>query len=246
MLLDFEKKEKLCLHREKTSYYNNIFIGSSQCEHNYKVIGGWGFKNGSEPVFPGIYYICGNKAYFKLPDHWYGSCYFGIVFPKIYHVNEVAGSNENTNALVRSKRESVGEIMGDIFSALIPAVGVVLNTHKICQLSTVVDRLSTDTAGGFLMINTEMVAVRSMVLQNRLALDTLLAKEGGVCRMLKAQHCCTYIPDKSVEIKRYVRNITNLEKELKPLEVDSAWKRLTDVIDSLIAVNLMLSELDEI
>ncbi|XP_078518501.1 endogenous retrovirus group 3 member 1 Env polyprotein-like [Lissotriton helveticus] len=233
MLLDFEKKGKLCLHRERTSYYNNIFIGSSECEHNFKVIGGWGFKDRTEPVFPGIYYVCGNKAYFKLPDHLYGSCYCVIVFPKVYHEYEITGSNEETYGLTRSKRASFSDIVGDIFSALIPSVGVVLNTQRICKLSTVVDRLSTDTAGGFLMINTELVAVRSVVLQNRLALDTLLAKEGGVCRMLKSQHCCTYIPDKSVEFKGYVKNITHLEKELKPLKAGSAWKRLTDGLSSI-------------
>lgn len=83
------------------------------------------------------------------------------------------------------------------------------------------------------MINTEMVAITSMVLQNRFALDILLAKEGGVCVMLKVQNCCTYIPDKSKEIGGYIKNITKLHEKLKPLEVDSVWERLTKIRTSI-------------
>lgn len=65
------------------------------------------------------------------------------------------------SGLTRNKRGiSVAEIVGDIFGALIPIVRVILNSHKIRKLSTVVDRLSTDTDGGFLMIDTEMLAIR--------------------------------------------------------------------------------------
>lgn len=42
----------------------------------------------------------------------------------------------------------------------------------------------------------ELVAIRTVALQNRLALDFLLAKEGGTCAII-GQECCTYIPGSS-------------------------------------------------
>ena len=46
-------------------------------------------------------------------------------------------------------------------------------------------------------------------------LDIILAKEGGVCKAIKAKEFCIYIPDNSKLIDAYIYNITNLTKELK-------------------------------
>ena len=76
--------------------------------------------------------------------------------------------------------------------------------------------LATNTAGALITINTELGAIRAMVLQNRLALDILLAKEGGACHMLHAQQCCTYVPDKSSEINKFII-VSHVSKDLKEL-----------------------------
>ncbi|XP_078502724.1 uncharacterized protein LOC144761137 [Lissotriton helveticus] len=220
--IDFSQQGKLCIRRDNT-VYDNYFVGASDCKDTYKIIGGWRFKGANEPVFPGIYFICGNKAYYRMPA--YGICYVGLVFPKIIHVDRgTNGIREIGKPLTCRRRESFIEIIGDIFGALILAVGISFNANKIRKLSTIVDCLSTSTAGGFLMVNTEMVAMRAMVMQNRI--DILLAKEGGVCGILKVQHCCTYIPDKSQNIQRFIKNNTELHKEITPLEVDGVLKKL--------------------
>uniref|UniRef100_A0A8C5GQI2 Uncharacterized protein n=1 Tax=Gouania willdenowi TaxID=441366 RepID=A0A8C5GQI2_GOUWI len=41
-------------------------------------------------------------------------------------------------------------------------------------------------------------ATAQMAIQNRMALDTILASTGGVCAMVGAT-CCTYIPNNSSE-----------------------------------------------
>lgn len=110
----------------------------------------------------------------------YGTCYLGSVFPKIYHVEHF--DHPVWEEKSRQKRGlSAGEIVGGIFGAIMPNVGVILNNIKIRKLSSVVDRLSTNTAGALLLVNTEMAAIRAMVLQNWLALDILLAKESVEC-----------------------------------------------------------------
>uniref|UniRef100_A0A3B1K527 Uncharacterized protein n=1 Tax=Astyanax mexicanus TaxID=7994 RepID=A0A3B1K527_ASTMX len=60
----------------------------------------------------------------------------------------------------------------------------------------------TDSTEAFFLINAEMRAIRQAVLQNRMALDLLLAHEGGVCQVLNTS-CCFSIPD-------YYENITDL------------------------------------
>ncbi|KAL6467904.1 hypothetical protein MHYP_G00235810 [Metynnis hypsauchen] len=42
-------------------------------------------------------------------------------------------------------------------------------------------------------VKDELTALRLTTVQNRMALDLLLAKEGGVCAMV-GDSCCTYIP----------------------------------------------------
>ena len=79
-------------------------------------------------------------------------------------------------------------MLGDIFEAMIPLAGVVLNDLKIRKMSTLVDCLASNTASALSAMNSGLVAIRSMVLQNRLELDILLAKE-GVCHVLRLQQC---------------------------------------------------------
>ena len=55
-------------------------------------------------------------------------------------------------------------MFGDIFVQLIPSVGVVLIGMEIRKLFTLVDHLASNTAGALSAVNTELVAIRSMVL----------------------------------------------------------------------------------
>ena len=61
-----------------------------------------------------------------------------------------------------------------------------MNDLKIRKLSTLVDRLAFNRAGAWSSISSELVAVRSMVLQNRLSLDILLKKEGRMSNFTSA------------------------------------------------------------
>ncbi|KAJ1171615.1 hypothetical protein NDU88_003475 [Pleurodeles waltl] len=142
--------------------------------------------NGQDPPIHGIDYISGLNAYYRLPRGGYGTCYLGIVFPKIYQMDDLKKFPKVTELHhMRQRRESSSGIVGDIFGAVIPSVGVIL---KIRKLSTFVDNMLTNFSGAILLIDTELAADRAMALQNRLALDILLAKDGGVCRMINPLH----------------------------------------------------------
>ncbi|KAJ1158176.1 hypothetical protein NDU88_010870 [Pleurodeles waltl] len=154
----------------------------------------WTFMlNGLDPVIPGVYYICGHNAYYRLPKGWWGRCYLGIVFPKVYQLDDLSVIPKTSGSHRIQKRETAAAVVGDIFGAMIPSLGVVLNSIKIRKLSTIVDNMLTKFSGAIILMDAELAAERAMTLQNRLALDILLAKDGGVCKMLGARHCCTVL-----------------------------------------------------
>ena len=43
-------------------------------------------------------------------------------------------------------------------------------------------------------LNEEQIQMGKVIIQNRMALDTLTAAQGGTCAIIKAE-CCVYIPD---------------------------------------------------
>ncbi|KAJ1079710.1 hypothetical protein NDU88_000049 [Pleurodeles waltl] len=178
----------------------------------------WTFMlNGQDPAIPGIYYICGLNAYYRLPKGWYGTCYLGIVFPKIYQIDDLKQIPKMSELQhTRQKRETAAAVVGDIFGAIIPSVGVILNSIKIRKFSTLVDNMLTNFTGAILLMDTELAAERAMTLQNRLALDILLAKSGGVCKMLNERHCCAFIPDNGKKIRDCPFTLYLLMREVAP------------------------------
>lgn len=67
-----------------------------------------------------------------------------------------------------------------------------------------------------------------MVIQNQLALHILLPKEGRVCRLLKVQHCCAYVPDRTKDLDDFIKNISDLNKDLK----NGAWETISRGLSS--------------
>ncbi|KAJ1115940.1 hypothetical protein NDU88_004160 [Pleurodeles waltl] len=215
---------RLSIYRPK-SELDTLFVGTSECRHVFLFQSKWTFMlNGQDPAIPGIYYICGLNAYYRLPKGWYGTCYLGIVFPKIYQIDDLKQIPKMSELQhTRQKRETAAAVVGDIFGAIIPSVGVILNSIKIRKLSTIVDNMLTNFTGAILLMDIELAAERAMTLQNRLALDILLAKSGGVCKMINERHCCAFIPDNSKKIRGM---LTNLTRDSADLKEPGVWEKV--------------------
>ena len=80
-----------------------------------------------------------------------------------------------------------------------PFYGIGKAAREIINLAASLEKLANETAEGFTKVNAEMVAIRTVAMQNRVALDVLLAAHGGTCAVIGTE-CCTYIPDNSEEI----------------------------------------------
>lgn len=57
-----------------------------------------------------------------------------------------------------------------------------------------------------ILLNEEQKQLRIVALQNRMALDYLLAEQGGVCALIN-NTCCTYIPDYSNNITDHINKV---------------------------------------
>jgi len=98
--------------------------------------------------------------------------------------------------------------------------GTAVALNKINGLAWSVLFLANQTEAALTLMNTEMFAIRTAVIQHRLALDIILAEKGGICKILNVS-CCFYVPDE-------YDNITNIIKQMQdaiqpPPVVNESW-----------------------
>lgn len=131
---------------------------------------------------------------------------------------------------VIQKRSITG--LDHFFGIMMPAYSHVRLSKEIRLLTYVLEKVANDTATALTYINNEMVAMRTVVLQNRMALDFVLAAEGGTCALIGSK-CCTYIPDTSEDITNLVSHIRKEVKKLEQPELFSLGKWATSWIGSI-------------
>ncbi|XP_028980657.2 uncharacterized protein LOC114840714 [Esox lucius] len=135
----------------------------------------------------GTYFICGPNAYAMLPPFWMGSCYLGYVVPHIRHSLEPPFAKLHRRSISESER---------FFAIAFPSYGTAKLAQEVITMASSLEALANLTADGFTGMSAEMVAMRTVAMQNRVALDYLLAAQGGTCAVVGAE-CCTYIPDET-------------------------------------------------
>ena len=140
-----------------------------------------------------------------------------------------------------------------LLSALFP-ITPNKNVDRINYIHYNVQRLANLTRDAVEGISTQLAATSLMALQNRVALDMLLAEKGGVCAMFGEQ-CCTFIPNNTApdgSVTKALNGLRALSTELKevsgmdnPVEVwmrgmFGKWKALAMAIFTSIACFLAI------
>lgn len=203
-----------CLQfRAEDGYY----LGTSNCSSNMIRVFG---ETRNFPLPDQVYLVCGNLAYGCIPKIGTtvrkpitGSCYLAFLIPLIRRTDV----KELAPAYVRHRRTiSLGS---RIVSILIPSYGSYISQKEIVALSSVLERHMNKTATALSAIQGELNDIRHMVLQNRMALDLILASQGGVCKVVGTE-CCTYISDSSSAVHDV---ITDTEQGIKELHEDHHW-----------------------
>jgi len=82
---------------------------------------------------------------------------------------------------------------------IFPQYGALTAGRELIGLAPSMEHIAHEMADSFIDINDEIVATRSVVVQNRMALDLFIVAKGSTCTVIGSE-CCTYIPDRSEHI----------------------------------------------
>ncbi|KAL6482202.1 hypothetical protein MHYP_G00102820 [Metynnis hypsauchen] len=147
------------------------------------------------------YWVCSYKVYVTLSENWGGRCAFTLFNSSLILIshNPLGGAHIARH----NKRSSDDDFpppehqlkskAAKFWECLFPQYGL---TQVWNQLEVTHYRLATFTNATRMAlqgVKDELTALRLTTMQNRMALDLLLAEEGGVCAMV-GDSCCTYIP----------------------------------------------------
>ena len=75
----------------------------------------------------------------------------------------------------------------------IPSLGTTDIISQVDALTNCTKQDLKDSQKAISALNAEQLQIRKVILQNRLALDILMASQGETCAIIHTQ-CCTYIP----------------------------------------------------
>ncbi|KAJ1207391.1 hypothetical protein NDU88_002782 [Pleurodeles waltl] len=128
------------------------------------------------------------------------------------HRTELQKGEKRTLGGVRRKRTPtwVDEVIA-IEGIIVMRLGIAHSQYEIHLLAELVEELASNTAAALGNITEELRDMRALVIQNRLALDTILAKEGGVGAVIH-QECWVYTPDNNGNIRKEIEDIKKVEE----------------------------------
>uniref|UniRef100_A0A674JR82 Uncharacterized protein n=1 Tax=Terrapene triunguis TaxID=2587831 RepID=A0A674JR82_9SAUR len=194
------------------------------------------------PTFFGVYWVCGHKAYLALPSSWSGSCYLAWLEPPVvYRAHLPRGKIRN----VRGAEEDVKESRPLTWRALNDWTGACAGFVFACggatwrigegvmRLQGVLEVMANTTADALVDLAAEQRKLRQMVLQNCLALDILLASQGGTCALI-GQECCVSVPDVYNATWERANHFIQVAKDHGGERVESWWSNLFNWIPDIV------------
>ncbi|XP_021238396.1 uncharacterized protein LOC110391047 [Numida meleagris] len=142
-----------------------------------------------------LWWLCGDEYARKtLLESWGGACTVGALAP-------ILSMHDRTNPLtgyLRTPWKMVGRALNPLVEKptsfhsfvrwFIPFLGVSKLEKAIVNISATLEMIENATIDAIRGLQTEVSTLSKVVLQNRMALDLLSAKEGGVCIIIN-QSC---------------------------------------------------------
>lgn len=181
---------------------------------------GWGYTCPQSMVW-----TCGHKSYMYLPPGWSGCCHLSYLLSSVQVFKTFASHHATQTDLQRQRRgQRISDFKG-ILGTIFPSYGAANVAHRLNEVTFELENLTALVDGIVQTVSPELSALRAMALQNRMALDLVMAEKGGVCQLI-GEHCCTWIPDGT-------NNLTSLHSHLVALQ-----KRMQDQTDTGVGFNL--------
>lgn len=172
----------------------------------------------------GYVFVCGSQheawAY-KCLDSWHigGTCLLGYLLTpfSVQNVSETVHWTSSLTLLTRIARDLPA---GDSYFFgynFLPWRDVAAHQHVLRNLSETLDIIANEMATTLTGLQTSLDSLAKVVLDNRMALDDMLAEQGGVCLVANTT-CCASISSSS-EVETHVAEIgqqaTRLQQTLK-------------------------------
>uniref|UniRef100_A0A674K7X4 Uncharacterized protein n=1 Tax=Terrapene triunguis TaxID=2587831 RepID=A0A674K7X4_9SAUR len=162
------------------------------------------------------FYICGTSAYKWLPHRWYGSCYLGYLAPPLRVLPKLPPGRPRQCRSLYATPDPIkkGDKLGMI---RLPSYGVGRLTQFYRRVSVFLTKYANETLAIEMSLNSGLYQLRLLSLQNRQALDYVLASQGGVCALIGIE-CCTYVLENSQDINKHVLSAEQAFEQWKAQE----------------------------
>ena len=100
-----------------------------------------------------------------------------------------------------------------IAALFVPSIGTTDIMIKVEAFSNFTKQTLLDRTKTIQALNEEQIQMRKVVIHNRMALDILIAAQGGTCAIIKVE-CCVYIPDLSGNVSTALDDMENQVKAM--------------------------------
>ena len=171
-----------------------VSLGNSNCIGPVHNIALDASKVASLPT--GVSLACGGRIYSYVPYGGKGICYFAYAVPMIRVVTpeEIQVLDGHHTIHKRDLRR--------FFGMIIPGYGVYLSQQETKALSLALQAHINSTDSVVTAISTQLEEVTKVALQNRMALDLILASTGGVCKIIGTE-CCSYVHSANLSVENF-------------------------------------------
>ncbi|XP_072715660.1 endogenous retrovirus group V member 2 Env polyprotein-like [Ciconia boyciana] len=187
----------------------------------------------------GYWCLCGDGISRKrLPAGWKGMCTIGhlVSQDRIYNQSQIPRGIWRTSWKRAKREDNPLAIRGTKFHSFVrwflPWLGVSELEKAMVNISAVLERMENLTINTIKKLQMKVSSLSKVVLQNRMALDLLTAKEGGVCMIINTS-CCAYInKDKQIEadlnaLREKARIFQEVSSDDTSLGLRDLWDKLT-------------------
>ncbi len=193
--------------------------------------------------------FCHKSVVYDSSTNWQLCGYVGLLSTASYPANSMArctlvyvlsAIRENTHSTsssphlqnsalptrwLHSRIHLCTNVVSRTLGALIPSYGVMQALDQVRSLSDSVQKLANDTVLALGNIKDTLASHKMMILQNRVALDYILATQGGACTIIGPE-CCTGLMDPTENLNKIQQDILGLSAKLHQMtENNSSWVR---------------------
>uniref|UniRef100_A0A3P9DKW4 Uncharacterized protein n=1 Tax=Maylandia zebra TaxID=106582 RepID=A0A3P9DKW4_9CICH len=161
---------------------------------------------------PHAYWMCNNTLRLALPVNWTGTCGLVTLAQEllIQQTSDLPVSSRRTKRSAYSHNVYIDAIGVPRFASILPWIQINKNVAWINYVYYHQQRHTNLTNTALKALGEQMSATSLMTMQNRMALDMLLAEKGGVCAMF-GDVCCTFIPNNTAPNGSFTQAMNRLE-----------------------------------